>query len=514
MGHPYPGVWTFEHHPWLKEMHDSKCISKVGQKSAQMGYTEWALNVAFHFIDIKRMDVLYVLPNTRPDAADFSSGRFDKALELSEHLSNLFSDVQNVGHKRAGSTNLYIRGSNARSGLKSIPVGLLILDELDEMTQENIPLAMERLMGQIERYDIKLSTPTIPDYGINYYFESSTQDHYSFPCPACSRWIELKFPDSLVVMGESDADPNVQKSYLICTECNATLHHEDKINFMKKAKWIPQFPGRTEQGFYINQLYSMHLPPSVVARAFHNAKKDPAAEQELYNSKGGMPHIVAGARITDTMIDKCIGNYRMLDFNRSGLVTMGVDVGSRVIHVEIDNWQLGGYSGPDLNAYATCQVLAHLEVAEFEDLDKLMYDFAVRFCVIDSQPERRKALEFANRFHGRVYLCRYPVGINGRNVSLSSDDESIINVDRTSWLDLSLGRFKNGTIVLPSNTTLEYKQHIKAQVRIPKKDANGNPVTRYETPGNRADHYGHARNYAEIALPFSLGMGPSKDIRG
>lgn len=478
-----------------------------------MGFTEWALNVSFHFLDVKRMDVLYVLPNTRPDAADFSSGRFDKALELSEHLKNLFSDVQNVGHKRAGSTNLYIRGSNARSGLKSIPVGLLVLDELDEMTQENIPLALERLSGQLERYQLMLSTPTIPDFGINYYFETTTQEHFHFKCPSCSRFIEIQYPDNLVIVGEDGTDPRINESHLICNLCKAQLHEPDKVRFMAKGEWIPRFPGRDERGFHINQLYSMHLPPANFVKAYFNALKDPSAEQELHNSKLGKPHIVAGARITDQMIANCIGTYRKLDFNRQGLVTMGVDQG-RKLHVEIDSWVLGGQSGYDMNSYARPRVLTHLELDHFEELDQLMFDFGIHFCVIDSQPEKRKALEFANRFPGRVKLCRYPMGVNGRNITVAMDEEHIISVDRTSWLDLSLGRFKNGSITLPIDTGLDYKQHIMAQVRIPKKDANGNPVSRYETPGNRHDHYGHARNYAEIALPFAAGLGVSSDIRG
>lgn len=512
MGHPYPGLWNFKHHPWLKAMHDAKESIIVGQKSAQMGYTEWALNVTFYFVDVKRMDVLYVLPNTRPDAADFSAGRFDKALELSEHLQSMFSDVQNVGHKRAGSTNLYIRGSNARSGLKSIPVGLIVLDELDEMAQENIPLALERLSGQIERYQLMLSTPTIPDFGINYHFESTTKEQFFFPCPSCSRHIVLKH-DNLKIVGDDASDPRVAESYLICDQCNATLHHEDKVNFENKGIWVPEFRDRTDRGFHISQLYSMHLPPSVMAKAYLNSLKDPAAEQEYWNSKLGLPHIVAGAKIDESMISACIGDYRRLDFNRSGLVTMGVDVG-RKLHVEIDSWQLDGRSGYDMNSYARCRVLTHLEVNEFEELDALMFDFGVHFCIIDSQPERRKALEFANRFPGRVKLCRYPVGVNGRNITTSSDEEMIINVDRTSWLDLSLGRFKQGTITLPMDTQLDYKSHIMAQVRIAKKDADGNPTARYETPGNRHDHYGHARNYAEIALPFAKGLGVSQDITG
>lgn len=512
MGHPYPGLWTFKHHPWLKEMHDAEAPMLIGQKAAQMGFTEWALNVAFHYLDVKRMDVLYVLPNTRPDAADFSSGRFDKALELSEHLKELFSDVQNVGHKRAGSTNLYIRGSNARSGLKSIPVSLLILDELDEMTQEHIPLAAERLMGQIERRQLMLSTPTIPDYGINFYYNSSTQEHFNFKCPSCSRFIELRFPDNVQIVGDDETDPRINESYLYCNLCKAKLVHEDKINYLGDGIHVPTYKGRSQRGFHINQLYSMHLPISVFVEAYFKSLKDPFAEQELHNSKLGLPHIVAGARLTEEIINHCIGTYRKIDFNRNGIVTMGVDVGKK-IHIEIDRWRLNGSSGHDINSYAHCQVINHLELDQFEELDALMFDFAVNFCVIDSQPERRKALEFANRFPGRVKLCRYPVGVNGRNISVSTEEEAIINVDRTSWLDMSLGRFKNGTITLPIDTGLDYKQQIMAQVRIPKKDANGNPIARYETPGNRFDHYGHARNYAEIALPFATGIGIVTDFR-
>jgi phage terminase large subunit GpA-like protein len=193
MSHPYPGQWNFDHHPWLKDMHDTRYGSNVGQKAAQMGFTEVMLNVAFFFIDVRKMDVLYVLPNIRPDASDFSAGRFDKALELSPHLQELFSNVKNVNHKRAGYANLYLRGSNSRSQLKSIPVGLIILDELDEMNQANVPLALQRLAGQLERYDWKISTPTSPEFGINKAFLNSTQDHFFFPCPSCSRYIELRY---------------------------------------------------------------------------------------------------------------------------------------------------------------------------------------------------------------------------------------------------------------------------------------------------------------------------------
>ncbi len=493
-------------------MHDSPHHVKIGQKSAQVGFTEWALNTAFYFLDIKKMDVLYVLPNMQPDCSRFSSGRFDKALELSSHLRNMFVDTQNVNHKRAGSTNMYINGSNSRSGLMSIPVSLLILDELDEMNLKNVELAEQRLSGQLERYNLKLSTPTAPECGINQYYEKTTQDHFYFPCPSCNRQIELKFPESIVITAKSELDPEVENSYLICHECKNTLPHEGKHDFIGKGKWASNFHGRTDKGYYINQMYAMHLHPSYIAKKYLASLKDHADEQIFFNSIIGRPHIVADAKITDLQISKCIKDYPSIDFNREGFVTMGVDVGSRALHVEVDGWDTGGKVGNDINSYARPQLLLEKTVPNFEDLDRIMDDMKVNFAVVDCMPEYRKAIEFANRWYGQVKLCRYPVGVNGRNITTSSDEEMVVSVNRTSWLDMSLGRFKNGTIDLPRDVSSEYKKQVIAQVRVPGKDKNGNLTVKYVTPGNLADHFGHARNYAEIALPLGLGLGVNSNI--
>ena len=93
MGQPFPGKWKFDYHPWARAMCDAKDEMVVGQKAAQMAYTEVALNKVFYAIDVHGISVLYILPATSPDASDFSTARFDPALEMSDHLNNMFSDV-------------------------------------------------------------------------------------------------------------------------------------------------------------------------------------------------------------------------------------------------------------------------------------------------------------------------------------------------------------------------------------------------------------------------------------
>lgn len=529
MGPPFAGPWTFRYHPWLREMHECESEIIVGQKSAQVGYTEFALNLAFYSMDIKGIDVLYVLPAKTPDAADFSASRFNPAIESSPHLTRFFSDVQNIGHKRAGRSNLFIRGSKSRSALKSIPVGLIILDELDEMPKENVTLALERTAGQRKKQNLLLSTPTFNDFGINFFYNLSTQEHFFFNCPKCGKLTEMIFPDCMEITADTLSDPKLQGSYLKCKECKTKLWdkytYQDKWKIINTGKFVPMFPGRESRGFYVNQLLSSALAgnPVEIAAKYLKGLSNPADEQEFYNSSLGLPHIPEGASITDGQIDECrhVGTTfkNGVNQNRRGIITMGVDVG-KWLHVQIDEWKLPNrrYT-TDLNIEAVPRCLFYTKVHTFEELDQLMIDWNVVHCVIDKMPEHRKAYEFACRFPGHVHLCFYARGVSGKQIHEMKDkitdilDQHTIHVDRTAWLDLRLGRYKRKGIHLPLDISEEYRQQLKALVRVIERDVDGNPTSRYEHSENAQDHYAHASNYSEIAFPFAVSLGESHNIQ-
>lgn len=511
MGKPYPGPWSFLHHPWTRAMHDDPAEVIVGQKAAQMGYTEVALNRAFYAIDALGESVLYVLPATTPDATDFSTSRFDPALELSTHLRNLFSDVKNIGHKRAGSANLFVRGSRSRSQLKSLPVARMIFDELEEMVQENVILAGERTSGQIDKSSYYISTPSIDNYGINARFRDSTENHFYFQCPHCSKLTELSFPECLVVTAEEWTDPRVRDSYIICKECKNTLSHAAKPEWLATGRWIPSFTNKTASGYHINQLYSCTLRPYEIAISWLKAQLNPTDEQEFYNSKLGLCHVVEGARVTDEHLAKSMGQHKILrTYGGKNLVTMGIDVG-KYLHIIITEWYVE-IVGQDVSIRSQARVICMAKELHFEQLDRYMRDFNVSYCVIDANPERRKSLEFSQRFPGRVSCCFYATGIANSKVINANDEQMTVSVDRTTWLDLTLSRYRNGKITLPIDTSMEYKQQVKSLVRVYEKDKDGNPIGKYVC-GNEEDHYAHAQNYAEIALPLAAGVGVSHDLK-
>jgi len=511
MGQPYPGAWSFKHHPWAREMHDCEDEMMIGQKGAQLCFTEVALNKSFYNIDVHGNSVLYVLPTSSPDASNFSTSRFDPALELSPHLSTLFSDVKNIGHKRAGSANMFLRGSRSRNQLKSIPVSFAAIDEVDEMVQQNIPLIFERMSGQLQQQSFLLSTPTIEHFGINKYYQQSTQDHYFFPCPLCGKLTEFLFPDCLEITAEKWGDPRIQDSFLKCKECQGKLEHETKYEYLTKGQWVPGYTDRMMRGFHVNQMYSATVKPHQIAASYLKGKESPADEQEFWNSKMGMPHEPEGSRITDADIQSCMSSLGMVAVAKPhALVTMGVDVG-KWLHYEITQYGLSGL-GSDISLSAEGRLLKAGKLQHFEELDALMLKYYINFCVIDANPERRKALEFAQRFFGLVRCCFYGRGVNGKEITLHAQEQHTMTVDRTTWLDLSLGRIRTQRMKLPIDTPIEYKEHLKALVRITTKDPDGNPVAKYIKTGE--DHFAHARNYNEIALQLAGTFATSQNISG
>ena len=74
MGEPLSGPYSFKHHPWCKEIHNSTATFTTIMKGAQLGMTEIVINRAFYTVDVLKHDVLYVLP-TAINASVFALSR-------------------------------------------------------------------------------------------------------------------------------------------------------------------------------------------------------------------------------------------------------------------------------------------------------------------------------------------------------------------------------------------------------------------------------------------------------
>lgn len=533
MGNPFPGPYSFKYFPWVRELHDSKATWNVTLKSAQAGATEVGINLALYTIDVLRQNALYVLP-TLKDASDFATSRFNVALRNSPYLKGVFTDSNNVGLKMAGNTSLYIRGSKGDSGLKSIPVSVLFLDEMDEMDQSQIELAFQRLRGQPVKKIWMISTPTVPTHGVSPQYALSTQEHFMFKCNGCGRLDELRWPDSLVICGDSINDLDIYRSYFQCTMCKYQYKHvytennekclqDDKLEALRTGVWTPTMnavdPDR--RGFKINQLFSYTVSPATIVSDYFKSLTNSYARQEFSRSVLGDPFIEEQSQVTEEMVSAAIargGNYKCKQHNvkqgQNRMITMGVDRGS-IGYYTVCEW-FYDVRAIDLNESAMCRVL---DAGIFTEDDfitycsRLMYEWKVLGCVIDADPGEAEGKRFAREFPGYVWLSRYREGRTGKSMSIPKVDDyaPLATVDRTSWLDLSLGRFFRERIQLPCDLPTSFSQHLQNEIRMYDKDKYGNPFAVYRNY-EKPNHFAHALNYAEIALPLAASVAAGCDV--
>jgi hypothetical protein len=491
----------------------------MGMKAAQMGFTEVCLNRSLYTIDIKRLNVLYILPAKSPDATDFSADRFDGALELSPYLASLFSDVKNVGHKRAGSVSLYLRGAKSRSGLKSIPAALIVYDEFDEMDPKMVILAEERSSGQTYSQDIRISTPTVPKTRITLEYENSSQEQFAYRCPHCNQWQTLDFDNCFHLCGEHANDPKIAESFYYCPNCKTPIPHEEKVRYFRpdNTEWVKGKSDFLKRGFRIPQHYSSAegAHPRKMARLMHMAQYDPAAEAELYNSKYGLAREVAGARVDGVgyelakQLELYNGDYP----NGFDFITIGIDVGA-FYHIKVNAVTLlPSWDGQPDTYHANCRV-HHVwigKVKETLELNRIIQRWnPLAFC-IDANPETREAKELCAAYPGCGYRVQYS---RDRTASIASLSGDFILAGRSYWLDSYLGRYKRPkeSISIPNDVTNEDKDNLQNICKHYSRNDKGEYEAEYIATG--ADHYAHAGVYAEIAIRATLfdRFGPSLNI--
>lgn len=530
MSKPFPGPYTFRFHPWCRELHDTQASWNVTMKSAQAGFTEVGINIALYTVDVLKNNVLYVLP-TYGNACDFSTGRFSPALSMSPYLKQVFTQTNRIGLKMAGNTALYIRGSGGDSNLKSIPASVVILDELDEMDQSQIELAMQRLKGQPHKKIWFISTPTTPDHGVSLEYENSTKEHFRYKCPGCGKMDEFVWPDSVEICGTDITDPDTAKSRFKCQMCKYVYHQfqdetgftrqDEKLEMLQKGFWEPSVSGRDpdRRGFNINQLYSYTVSAREIVIDYFKAQLTEYANQEFHKSVLGEPFIGTNSRVTEDMLKEAKKEYQLGQLSiqprqTDRMITMGIDQGDWN-HYVVAEWFFPGL-GVDLNTEAECRIL---QMGKFwrEDwkmmTDRLMHEWRVLACVVDADPNSNQMRAFARNYESHVWLCRYREGKTGSQMTIVDDGTYApeITVDRTHWFDSSVGRFfVPGRIEIPYDTPNEFNKHIKALYRMYKEDRLGNPQAIYLNNGD--DHYAHALNYAEIALPCAASITTYRSI--
>jgi hypothetical protein len=482
--------FNFHRHEYLRGPYEDDHPHQVELKATQMGCTTRAMLKALHGSRYRGYKgILYLFPS-RTDVLDFSRSRISPLIDANpDSIGGWIRDTDSAGLKQVWNSFLYLRGMQSRVGLKSIPVDFLILDELDEAPQNAMDMAWERMAHSEFREVLKLSNPTLPDYGIDKAFQETDQKYWFLKCPKCSHFtcLEDTFPECLLEVGG--------RVIRACERCKSELNPA-------VGEWVAKRPSITDKrGYHYSQLFSQYVEPSEILHQFRTTNN----LQDFYNLKIGIAYVEAENRLSVEEVLALCDNDGIASSDH-GPCYMGVDQG-RDLHVVIGK-KHPGKAGK----------LIHLGIyKEWEELDRLIKAFKVSRAVVDALPETRNARAFAERHRGKVYLCFYQEHRKGQYAW--NEKDLTVACNRTESLDASHNEVMNGELILPKECviTREFAKHLhNVAKKLEEDEETGSKRYVYVRLG--ADHFRHAFNYEAMARQNSPnllfpGFDPSKHTR-
>lgn len=503
-GHKY----SFKKHEYLKDIMADSHPDQTYQKAAQVGISTSVLIRSLYVAEHLGKKTVYYFQDDGA-VSDFSSDRAEPMIQSTLYLQGRVGGTNRVGLRRIGPGSLYFRGLFTKGKVKSVDADFIILDELDEAKPSHIQFATDRLMHSDLQWVTALSQPSIPGFGISKRFEDTDQRHFFIRCPSCGEHncLELNWQSDpavnfIPISGKQKKKyPDGATHYRGCKKCQKPLD-------MRVGEWVAKRPGALKRGYHLSQLYTQIKPPeapniaTMLWKLFEDKRRSQAGLENFTISVLGFPFSGANARVTDELLDFMEADYQ-LAFKGTGCF-MGVDQGDTLTIA------IGMCSGQYF------KVLYAEETESWKRLPYLMSQFGVRCCVIDAQPNKNSAKEFAINHRDRVYI-QYFGGKELKKGEELYEGKTVVPVvtgDRTETLDGMIDRMEAGLVHLPSrkkstgsalNTIEDIRRHLKQLVTKNEEGANGITKKTYLRGNGIENHYGMALNSALIAA-YGLGF--------
>lgn len=478
--------FSFEGHEYLREIYDDGSPHVVLSKAAQIGGTTWSILRSLHAC-LSGLNVAYFFP-TRTDVLEFSKSRVGPLVADNPFLQKELRDTDTAGLKRIGDAHLYLRGMQSTVGMKSIPVDMVVFDELDEATPDAKALAKERLSHSDYRRIIELSNPSIPGYGIDEGYQESDQRHWTIKCLGCGRWTapEKAFPTKLGEEVRVIRERQDGSCYLACPSCGGELDPS-------QGEWVADYPSRPIHGYRISQLFSSKIDPGEILREYRKTYNP----ERFFTLKIGIPWVDVENKLSTHEVLALCGDSGMLERSEHAC-TMGVDTGKE-LHVVVSRRRLNAAKDDERR-----EVVWIGTARSYEELDALMERYSVSRCVIDALPEIHATRAFMERHRGRVWLNFF---VESQKGSYRWDEEQqIVQVNRTEALDAAKKAIRDGEVILPRRVRLieEFAEHLASDAKkLIEDEETGSKTYKYIRTGR--NHYSLAFTYDRIAATMDGG---------
>jgi hypothetical protein len=506
--------FNFDGHEYQERIIRDPSPHKVIIKSAQIGISEMSARIALaKAVLLNGFSTIYTLPAASA-AQNFMKTRIDPVIDSSPYLRELVNpNVDNTSVKRFGDSYVYLKGAQVDRQAISVPADLVIMDEVDNSNQEVLTLFESRLIHSLFNpggETIKLSTPTIPNYGIDMEYKQSRRHLNMCKCCHCNEWFYPDYHDHVRVPGFLDDLSTISKShfakgsfrwqeaFVACPKCGLAVDLGPK-----HREWVLE---NTEDAFVAAgyRVSPFDCPKVILPSALVKSSVDYERKQDFYNQRLGIPMEDAETSFSEEELERAIVSAN--PYGAANYV-MGLDMGNVC-------WCFIAAVLPENRL-----VLVHSEgIPLFKVMERrkeLAQQWRVRMTVVDHGPYTetvyRMQQQDINLFAG-VYARSKSVDlfkVRDKEKDAEKGQEAVrqVNINRDRVFDLIMLMIRSGNINKVSDANDNtWKKHLTDQKRVREFVDDELMFVWRKTQGE--DHMHHALLYTVVASRL-LGVSAS-----
>jgi phage terminase large subunit GpA-like protein len=355
LGTPFPGPWSNERTPYLKEiMENMSPISPIQHtivmKGAQIGLTACFENVVAFWIDNFPAEILFISA-TEELLKKWSAKRLEPLIDSCGFRHKIISQTTNKASRRTGDTifskeypggTLDMASARAAAALRQDTKRLLLRDEIDgakkmldtgEGNWLQVSYVRTNAWGDRRKVGDASTPTTFDESNIWPAYESGDQRRYFVPCPHCGKFQILEFGTDKSVHGLKweTSGGYIDKAYYLCDFCHDAILNEHKTDMLQLGRWEPT--SRSYSKFVRSyQLSTLYSPVGMVtwleiAIKYLEAQDDADGMRWFKNLFEGWPYRETGTTPKVSEIIENRGTYRRGTVPDGVLfITCGIDV--------------------------------------------------------------------------------------------------------------------------------------------------------------------------------------------
>ncbi len=453
----------FKHHRFMIQPYSDNHPDICCIKSAQCGFSVYAILKSFHELIYEKRNVLYALP-THNVVNDFVVPKVNPLIDsnplIAKHIGS-----DSVSLKKVGKRFIYFKGGSEREAI-SVSADTLVIDELDKMPDMGVVTMFDsRLQAAAEPRRRRFSNPTGINFGVDALYQQSNQFHWFITCHRCNHewFIDLDTSDD-----KRHYISRTNAEYM-CGSCHNTLSQADRIN----GRWVAKHPSIDRHGYWISQM----LAPWVTAKRILDQEAEMNIEtfHSMVLGKAYTPSDMVVNR--ETILRACVpGRVPRTD------IVIGVDQ-----NAASQIWVMMNPSG----------VLAYGKTTNWEQIEDMKHQYNA-IVVSDPAPYPTWPKRMADKYND-WYLCYFR---ESRGMSTIEFKDQIVYADRTRALDIVASEITEAKLLfrMRPQELEEYIADWANLYRTTEEKDDGRMKSVWKKKDNKESDFSFATLYARIGL--------------